>query len=74
MLGYNRFIFEFNVDSVRTLILGVCYLRLDFENFDINGLSASTEVDDSAGAGNEVILTCQDKFTISVKNAFKSCE
>jgi len=41
----------------------VCYLRLDFENFDINGLSDSTESEGTAG--NEVILTCQDKFTIS---------
>ena len=48
-------------------------MRLDFENFDINGLSASTEVDDSAGAGNEVVLTCQDKFTITVKISSKSC-
>ena len=44
--------------------IGVCYLRLDFESFDIQGLSDSVEM---SGADNTGVLTeCQDKFTISV--------
>jgi len=41
----------------------VCYLRLDFESFDINGLSDSAEY---AGAATPKTLTeCQDKFQIT---------
>ena len=43
-------------------LLGVCYLRLDFESFDINGLSASTEIN----TDTDSVIACQDKFTISV--------
>ena len=48
----------------------MCYLRLDFESFDINGLSASTENTmtghTEANAGTTVV-GCQDQFTITVK-------
>ena len=48
--------------------IGVCYLRLDFESFDINGLSDSVEQSgtDKTGTTTE----CQDKFTISVQRDF----
>ena len=44
--------------------LGVCYLRLDFENFDVNGLTASTEFAPAGATGSAV--ACTDKFTITV--------
>jgi len=43
----------------------VCYLRLDFESFDINGLSASTE---NTAALATTLIDCQDKFTITSTN------
>jgi len=45
----------------------VCYLRLDFESFDINGLSASTENTDNT-MGSTTLIDCQDKFTITSSN------
>ena len=42
----------------------VCYLRLDFESFDINGLSESLEYDNA----NDNLVACQDKFKITVRN------
>lgn len=41
----------------------VCYLRLDFENFDVNGLTASTEFAPAGATGSAV--ACTDKFTIT---------
>ena len=49
--------------------LGVCYLRLDFESFDINGLSASTENTMAAATtanAAATVVACQDMFTIQV--------
>ena len=45
---------------------GVCYLRLDFESFDINGLSDSAEY--KADADPKGVTACQDTFTITVSN------
>ena len=45
--------------------IGVCYLRLDFESFDIQGLSDSKENSDAADQTGTV-TECQDKFTVSV--------
>ena len=42
---------------------GVCYLRLDFESFDINALSDSAEYKDT---DPKATTECQDKFTITV--------
>ena len=42
----------------------VCYLRLDFESFDISGLADSAERDDMTDP--MVTRECQDKFTITV--------
>ena len=42
---------------------GVCYLRLDFESFDINALSDSAEYKATAPTA---LTECQDKFTITV--------
>jgi len=39
----------------------VCYLRLDFESFDINGLSESLEYDNT----NMNLVACQDKMQIT---------
>jgi hypothetical protein len=43
----------------------VCYLRLDFENFDINGLTASDE-NPTGTMGATTTNICTDKFTITV--------
>ena len=45
--------------------IGVCYLRLDFESFDIQGLSDSKENSDAADQTGTV-TECQDKFTVAV--------
>ena len=45
----------------------VCYLRLDFESFDINGLSESLEYDNA----NDNLVACQDKFKITVRTTIK---
>ena len=42
--------------------VGVCYLRLDFESMDINGLTNSLEYIDTTGP----VTACTDKFTITV--------
>ena len=42
--------------------LDVCYLRLDFESFDINGLTDTLEYTDTNGP----VTACTDKFTITV--------
>ena len=42
---------------IHIVILAVCSLRLDFETFTTQGLSASTEL---------AAITCQDTFIISV--------
>ena len=47
------------------ILLGVCYLRLDFESFDINGLSDSAEQKDT---DPKAVTECQDKFTITVSS------
>jgi len=39
----------------------VCYLRLDFESFDINGLTDSLEYTNANGP----VTSCTDKFTIT---------
>lgn len=44
--------------------LGVCYLRLDFENFDVNGLTSTNEFEPAGATGSAV--ACTDKFTITV--------
>ena len=41
----------------------MCYLRLDFESFDINGLSDSIEQKDT---DPKKLTECQDKFMITV--------
>ena len=48
------------------IFVGVCYLRLDFESFDINGLSDSAEY--KADADPKGVTACQDTFTITVSN------
>ena len=50
---------------VSRIFVGVCYLRLDFESFDINGLSDSAEYKATAPTA---VSDCQDKFTITVSN------
>ena len=49
---------------------GVCYLRLDFESFDINGLTGSNEADDNSTP--KTVAECQDTFkiTVSIVNVF----
>lgn len=42
----------------------MCYLRLDFESFDTNGLSGSEE--NNGGATDTTLLACQDTFIITV--------
>ena len=44
------------------LLIGVCYLRLDFESFDINGLTDSVEFTNANGP----VTACTDTFTITV--------
>ena len=56
--------FEFSIQVLSIYLTGVCYLRLDFESFDINGLSDSTEWDEDANAMR--VNDCIDRFTISV--------
>ena len=51
---------------ISCILPGVCYLRLDFESFDINGLSDSAEY--KADADPKGPTECQDKFTITVSN------
>ena len=50
---------EFYIDTFS----GVCYLRLDFESFDINGLTGSIEAKDDAPKS---VAECQDTFKITV--------
>ena len=42
----------------------MCYLRLDFESFDINGLSDSVERTKST----TTLTECQDTFKITVSS------
>ena len=50
---------EFYIDTFS----GVCYLRLDFESFDINGLTGSIEAKDD---DPKSVAECQDTFKITV--------
>ena len=52
---------EFYIDTFS----GVCYLRLDFESFDINGLSNSVERIKST----TTLTECQDTFKITVRSS-----
>ena len=44
----------------------MCYLRLDFETFDINGLTASDENDMNMDEKEAGAHMCTDTFTIQV--------
>ena len=55
-----------------TFYLGVCYLRLDFESMDINGLTNSIEWSSTDGTGS--YSACVDKFTITVRFSYTLCK
>ena len=57
---------QYNCHTI--IISGVCYLRLDFESFDINGLSDSVERTKST----TTLTECQDTFKITVSSWMNS--